>query len=181
MLLVVAEGREEMRTYARFSQPDEGRQQCWGNNNSVRHPIKVFCWLALAVVHRTLWWTPGQASGKHLPPDKNTRHRSQAPIFVTLRKQQNRRLYPRIQGLVGHLGSGQLQGTILATGEGGLWGWGICTYMSTYREPELEIAARIGITPEAYKVLRKLKAERKQSMVRIVSNLILNEEVPKLW
>lgn len=52
--------------------------------------------------------------------------------------------------------------------------------MFTYREPELEIAARIGITPEAYKVLRKLKAERKQSMVRIVSNLILNEEVSEL-
>lgn len=43
---------------------------------------------------------------------------------------------------------------------------------SYYRQPELEIAARIGITPEAYKVLRKLKAERKQSMVRIVSDLI---------
>lgn len=41
------------------------------------------------------------------------------------------------------------------------------------REPELEIAARIGITPEAYIVLRKLKAERKQSMVRIVSDLII--------
>lgn len=41
------------------------------------------------------------------------------------------------------------------------------------REPELEIAARIGITPEAYKVLRKLKVERKQSMVRIVSELII--------
>jgi predicted CopG family antitoxin len=43
------------------------------------------------------------------------------------------------------------------------------------REPELEIAARIGITPEAYKVLRKLKAERKQSMVKIVSDLILED------
>jgi hypothetical protein len=45
-----------------------------------------------------------------------------------------------------------------------------------YMKPELEIAARIGITPEAYKVLRKLKTERKQSMVRIVSDLILNVE-----
>lgn len=42
------------------------------------------------------------------------------------------------------------------------------------REPELEIAARIGITPEAYVVLRKLKAERKQSMVKIISDLVIN-------
>jgi hypothetical protein len=41
------------------------------------------------------------------------------------------------------------------------------------REPELEIAARIGITPEAYKILRKLKVEKKQSMVRLVSDLII--------
>lgn len=41
-----------------------------------------------------------------------------------------------------------------------------------FRKPELEIAARIGITPEAYKLLRKLKTAKKQSMVRIVSDLI---------
>lgn len=44
------------------------------------------------------------------------------------------------------------------------------------REPELEIAARIGITPEAYIVLRKMKKDRKQSMVKIVSDLILSLE-----
>jgi predicted CopG family antitoxin len=41
------------------------------------------------------------------------------------------------------------------------------------RKPELEIKARIGITPEAYKVLRKLKRSKKQSMVRLVSDLII--------
>ena len=40
------------------------------------------------------------------------------------------------------------------------------------REPELEVGARIGVTPEAYEILRKLKAARKQSMIRIVSDLI---------
>ena len=49
---------------------------------------------------------------------------------------------------------------------------GKATYIAI-REPELEIAARIGITPEAYQVLRQMKIERKQSMVRIVSDLIV--------
>lgn len=44
------------------------------------------------------------------------------------------------------------------------------------REPELEIAARIGITPEAYKILRQWKKDRKQSMIKIVSDLILTQE-----
>lgn len=43
------------------------------------------------------------------------------------------------------------------------------------REPELEIAARIGITLEAYKILRMLKVEKKQSMVRLVSDLIIKD------
>lgn len=47
------------------------------------------------------------------------------------------------------------------------------------REPELEIAARIGITPEAYQILRKLKVEKKQSMVKIVSDLILETSTNK--
>jgi AmiR/NasT family two-component response regulator len=41
------------------------------------------------------------------------------------------------------------------------------------REPELEIAARIGITPEAYRALRKAKIDRKESMVKIVSDLVI--------
>jgi predicted CopG family antitoxin len=41
------------------------------------------------------------------------------------------------------------------------------------RPPELEIAARIGITPEAYEVLRRIKKEKGQSMVKIVSDLII--------
>lgn len=51
----------------------------------------------------------------------------------------------------------------------------ICTYMAI-REPELEIAARIGITPEAYAILKQQKKKRKQSMVRIVSDLIINSQ-----
>ncbi len=59
-------------------------------------------------------------------------------------------------------------------------GKGVCVHIGTniitmaIRLPELEIAARIGITPEAYKILRKLKVERKESMVKIVSDLIIN-------
>lgn len=44
------------------------------------------------------------------------------------------------------------------------------------RKPELEIAARIGITPEAYDVLRRIKKRKKQSMAKIVSDLIINAE-----
>jgi hypothetical protein len=40
------------------------------------------------------------------------------------------------------------------------------------RKPELEVAARIGITPEAYKILRRLKKVKKQSLIKIVSDLI---------
>lgn len=43
------------------------------------------------------------------------------------------------------------------------------------REPELEIAARIGITPEAYKILRQLKKDKKQSMIKIISDLIIKK------
>jgi AmiR/NasT family two-component response regulator len=45
------------------------------------------------------------------------------------------------------------------------------------RKPELEIAARVGITPEAYDKLRKLKTKRKQSMIKIVSDLIINAQL----
>jgi predicted CopG family antitoxin len=48
------------------------------------------------------------------------------------------------------------------------------------REPELEIAARIGITPEAYTVLRKMKKDKGQSMVRIVSDLIMDNKKTEL-
>lgn len=41
------------------------------------------------------------------------------------------------------------------------------------REPELEIAARIGITPEAYKILRQMKKDKSQSMVKLISDLII--------
>jgi hypothetical protein len=41
------------------------------------------------------------------------------------------------------------------------------------RPPELEIAARIGVTPEAYQILKKQKKQRKESMVKIVSDLII--------
>ena len=48
----------------------------------------------------------------------------------------------------------------------------MCTYM-IIRKPELEIAARIGITPEAYHKLRLMKKKKKESMVKIVSDLVL--------
>lgn len=48
----------------------------------------------------------------------------------------------------------------------------ICTYM--IRTPELEIYARIGITKEAYEKLRKIKLAKKQSMAKIVTDLILD-------
>ncbi len=44
--------------------------------------------------------------------------------------------------------------------------------MYIYREPEIEIAARIGIDKEAYDILRKIKKSKKQSMVKLVSDLI---------
>jgi predicted CopG family antitoxin len=43
------------------------------------------------------------------------------------------------------------------------------------RPPELEIAARIGITPEAYEILRAVKKRDKQSMVKLVSDLIIEK------
>lgn len=41
------------------------------------------------------------------------------------------------------------------------------------REEELEIAARIGITEEAYKLLRRQKRKTHLSMAKLLSNLIL--------
>jgi predicted CopG family antitoxin len=53
----------------------------------------------------------------------------------------------------------------------------MCTYMTTYRQPEIEIAARIGISEPAYTKLRKMKRHQKRSMVAIVSELIMKQDV----
>lgn len=45
-----------------------------------------------------------------------------------------------------------------------------------YREPELEVGARIGVTPEAYEILRRAKRQKDQSMIRLVSELIIKYE-----
>jgi predicted CopG family antitoxin len=45
-----------------------------------------------------------------------------------------------------------------------------------YREPELEVGGRIGVTPEAYEILKRAKKQKEQSMIRLVSELIIKHE-----
>lgn len=45
-------------------------------------------------------------------------------------------------------------------------------YMYT-REEQLVIAARVGLTKEAYETLRRQKRKTKLSMAKLISNLIL--------
>lgn len=42
------------------------------------------------------------------------------------------------------------------------------------REIELEVYARVGLTKEAYDILRRLKKERKQSMTRLISDMVVD-------
>jgi hypothetical protein len=52
--------------------------------------------------------------------------------------------------------------------------------MATYRpEEQLEIFARIGVTEEAYDLLRKEKRRSKLSMAKIVSELIIKSLINK--
>lgn len=52
----------------------------------------------------------------------------------------------------------------------------ICTYMDTYtKEEQLNIYARIGITEEAYILLREEKKRRKISLAKITSELIIKQ------
>ncbi len=52
------------------------------------------------------------------------------------------------------------------------------------REEQLDIFARIGVTKEAYNLLRKEKRTHKLSMTKLISNLILekygNNETPSI-
>lgn len=49
--------------------------------------------------------------------------------------------------------------------------------MATYsQEEQLEIFARVGVTEEAYNLLRKEKRRTKLSMAKIICNLVLNAD-----
>ena len=47
------------------------------------------------------------------------------------------------------------------------------------REEQLEIFARVGVTKEAYELLRKEKRRSKLSMTKIVSELVIKQLINK--
>lgn len=62
--------------------------------------------------------------------------------------------------------------------EGGVYIHILLSHMYT-REEQLEIFARVGVTKEAYELLRKEKRRSKLSMTKIVSELVIKQLINK--